>query len=148
MQKLTTIEITEGEETTVYEVGAMKFGAVMANPILKRAAGYGKSRPARSIVEDEETDLPAEDRPAVAALLEEDEADVASLIPTVICGTVRTINGEPVTMTEGDLNELSFPHVNALGQAIMEALGLKEGGRQVATFRVRTDGDAAPGAGV
>lgn len=146
MQKLTDIVISEDGQETTYSVGPLKFGAVMKSRALKRLAGFDK---ATGAAREEDNDLPAEDRQAqVQKMIDEGDVDVLELMPVVICGTVRKIDGERVEMTPGDVDDLSLPHATSLFQAIFEALGLKEGGRLATTFRVQSGGDAEAREGV
>lgn len=146
MQKLTDIVISEDGQDTTYSVGPLKFGAVMKSKALKRLAGFDRAKVSAS---NEDTDLPMEDRQAqVQQMIDQGDVDVLELMPVVICGTVRQIDGERVDMTPEDIDDLSLPHATSLFQAIFEALGLKEGGRLATTFRVESGSDAEAREGV
>lgn len=137
------VEIEHGEGVEVYTIGSLAFGATMANPLLRGMLGFDKAVTGK--VEDElaETDLPDEDKPEV----EEKAAapDLADLMPAVICATVREHNGEPVSLTVEDVEQMDMAIAVTLFNAIHDVLNLAGGGQKAVTFRVVNGVEAAAG---
>jgi hypothetical protein len=144
MKKLVDIQIKVGDEATVYTCGPLRWGHAMSNDQLAAALGMAKqpngNGAAAPDVQPGGYDLEDEDKPPherIEAMKQATQiTDLQGLVVTTVCGSVRKINGEPVNMTEDDVNAMDLQAVLALFAAIQQTFKLDEGGRFSAMFQI------------
>lgn len=143
MSKLVDISITNYGAETIYTVGPLRFADVMANEELKRAAGLAK----RAVAVDP-GGYTEDDEGKPLQVTADTITDYQALVVSVICGTVRKVNGEERHLTEADINEMDLQEVLVLFNAVQHVIKPQEGGRQAVTFQVLTGSDGDVGEGV
>ena len=147
MKKLVDVAITNHDETRVYTIGPLRFEEVMANEELKKAAGLIASQKKKDVVPGTGYDTDDSGNP-VEQVVEATITDYQSMVVSIICGTVRKIDGEDVRLTSDDVNDMDLVEAMALFNAIQQIIKPQEGGRKAVTFQVIGDDDGGSREGV